>query len=309
MEVASSKLERLRNLVPSSSTISETRFAYILLIPLAVFLLGVVGFPVVYSIWLSLHEIRLGRGAWQFIGLDQYIRAYSDPMFWDSVKLTVIYTVATTVLTFLIAIFGALVLNEEFRGRKTLIVLTILPWALSTYATAVLWKYIYSIQVGLISAVTGLFNIADKPDLLSPWLAIYSVAVAHSWQMAPFGIYFLLASLQVIPPDMYKVARVDGLGAIARFRHVTMPYLRGAIMAMIVLVVLAAARIFDIIYFITNGGPSNQSTTTTFYIYMQTFRAFDIGYGSAISTLLLLGIIIMMSFYFLVLLRQQRMSE
>jgi ABC-type sugar transport system permease subunit len=264
---------------------------------------------VVYSIWLSLHRIRLGRGAWQFTGLDQYLRAYSDPMFWDSVKLTLIYTATTTVLTFLIAMFGALVLNEKFRGRKTLIVLTILPWALSTYATAVLWKYIYSIQLGLISAVTGNLNIeVTPPDLLSPDLAIYSVAIAHSWQMAPFGIYFLLASLQVIPPDMYKVARVDGLGTIARFRHVTMPYLRGAVMAMVVLVVLAAARVFDIIYFITNGGPSNMSTTTTFYIYLQTFRAFDIGYGSAISTLLLLGIVVMMAVYFLVFLRQQRRS-
>jgi ABC-type sugar transport system permease subunit len=228
-------------------------------------------------------------------------------MFFLSSKLTLIYTVATTIITFVISLMGALLLNENFRAKKLLLILTILPWALSTYATAVLWRYIYSSQVGLINAALTYVGILSKPiQFLSPEFAIFAVAIAHSWQMAPFGIYFLLASLQVIPPDLYRVARIDRLNMLGRFRHVTFPYIRSALMAMAMLIILAAVRIFDIIYFITNGGPGNASTTLTYYIYMTTFKAFDIGYGSALSTLLLIGILILMIIYFAVLLYQKK---
>lgn len=293
--------------LPSSSHLSESRFAYLLLIPLIIALVAIVGFPLLYSIWLSFHQILLGRGIWSFIGLDQYIRALGDPMFYFSGKLTLIYTAATTIITFIISLAGALLLNENFRGKKLLMMLTILPWALSTYATAVLWRYIYSAQVGLLNALLANIGIIREPiGFLSPKFAIFAVAIAHSWQMAPFGIYFLLASLQLIPPDLYRVARIDKLGLVGRFRHVTLPYIQGAMMAMAMLIILAAARIFDIIYFITNGGPSNASTTLTYYIYMTTFRAYDIGYGSALSTLLLLGILILMIIYFSILLYQKK---
>ena len=293
--------------LPSSSNLSEARFAYILLIPLVISLVVIVGFPLLYSIWLSLHQILLGRNIWRFVGFDQYIRAFSDSMFLLTGRLTIIYTVATTIVTFAISLFGALLLNENFRGKKLLLMLAILPWALSTYATAVLWRYIYSSQVGLLNAVfTNLGIISEPIQFLSPEFAIFAVAIAHAWQMAPFGIYFLLASLQLIPPDLYRVARIDRLGVIGQFRHVTLPYIQGAMMAMAMLIILAAARIFDIIYFITNGGPGNASTTLTFYIYITTFRAYDIGYGSALSALLLIGILIIMVVYFSILVYQKK---
>jgi len=295
------------NWLPSSSNLSEAQFAYFLLIPLIISLVAILGFPLLYSVWLSFHQILLGRGAWTFVGFDQYTRALSDPMFINSGKLTIIYTAATTLITFVISLSGALLLNENFRGKKLLLILTILPWALSTYATAVLWRYMYSSQVGLINAVFVNIGIISEPiNFLSPEFAIFAIAIAHAWQMAPFGIYFLLASLQLIPPDLYRVARIDRLGMMGRFRHVTFPYIQGAMMAMAMLIILAAARIFDIIYFITYGGPGTTSTTLTYYIYMTTFKAYDIGYGSALSTLLLLGILILMIVYFAILLYQKK---
>lgn len=291
----------------NTSRMSEATFAYLLVAPLVLALLLLNAFPLLYSIWLSFHRIMLGRSSWQFVGAEQYTRALQDPAMWHSAWVTIQYTVATTVISFAISIGGALLLNEKFKARPILMILAILPWALSTYATAVLWRYIYSQQVGLLNALLGSLGLVNRPvSFLTDEFAIYAVAIAHAWQMAPFGIYFLLATLQVIPPDLYRVARIDRLGMLGRFRHVTLPYLMGPLLALAMLIILAAARIFDIIYFITTGGPGDASMTMTYQINVTTFKSYDIGYGSALSQFLLVLVLVAMVIYFGILMSQRK---
>lgn len=299
--------KQLRLRLPSSSRMSEAKFAYLFLVPLVIALFVLLAFPFFYSLWVSLHRVLLGRGAWQFLGLQQYARAFSDPIFWHSLRLTLLYTVITTALSFVIALGGALILNETFRGKRVVMVLVILPWAFSAYAAAVIWRYIYLREIGLINALIGAVGL-EPMTILTPAFAIPAVAIAHAWQMAPFGVYFLLATLQVIPPELYRVARVDRLGVVQRFRHVTLPYLKYPMLAIAILIVLAAARTLDVIYFITNGGPGNASFAMTFLVYNTTFKAYDFGYGAALSQLLMAIIFVPMVAYFILLLRQRKQS-
>ena len=287
---------------------TEPRFAYVFLIPLVLFLVVTVAFPLGYSFWISLNDVpfSLEPSGWYFVGLEQFSKALSSPDTRHAMSLSAIYAGATTIMCLAVSLSGALLLNETFKARRVLLLLSILPMALSTYATAVLWRYIYSQNIGMLNAVMQhLGLIQEGIQFMTPRSAIFLVAVAHTWQMAPFGLMFFLAALQVIPPDMYRVARVDRLGPFGRFRYVTLPYLQGTIMATSVLFIIASFKVFDIIYFLTTGGPGNASSTMTFHLYLQTFRAFNYGYGAALAYVLLLVLVALLIVYFVFYIRQR----
>ncbi|MFM9105641.1 MAG: carbohydrate ABC transporter permease [Chloroflexota bacterium] len=286
----------------SSSRLSEGAFAGLLTLPVIVILLAVAAYPTIYSLWMSFQNIELIFGITEPVGLANYAEALSSPDVWRSVVITLYYTLLVTVFAVAIAVGGALLLNETFRGRGFLMAVVILPWAVSLYATAVVWKYLYSPEWGLFNAIIQRLGIADSPVLfLSERGAVPALAVAHAWQIAPLGMYFVLATLQVIPEDLYKAAKMDRLGVFGRFRNVTLPYIRTPLSIVMVLITVEAARAFDIIFFMTNGGPGDASTTLTWDIYRQSFVNRDLGYGSAIGWLLVIITIIITTAYFLLL--------
>lgn len=286
---------------------SEGQFAGLLTLPVIVVLLLVVGYPTLYSLWMSFQNIDLIFGTTTAIGLGNYQEALTSPAVWHATIITLYYTLLVTVFSVLIAVGGALLLNETFKGRGFLTTLVILPWAVSLYATAIVWKYIYSPEWGLFNAVLLKLGIIDDPILfLSERGAVPALAVSHSWQIAPLGMYFVLATLQVIPEDLYKAAKVDRLGAFGRFRHVILPYIKTPLAIVTVLVTVEAARVFDIIFFMTNGGPGDASTTLTWDIYRQSFVNRDLGYGAALGWLLVILTIVITTIYFLLLFSNQR---
>jgi multiple sugar transport system permease protein len=293
----------------SSSRLSEGAFAALLTLPVIIILIGVAAYPTIYSLWMSFHDIELIFGITDPVGFANYREALSSPEVWRSLLLTLYYTLLVTIFALAIAVGGALLLNESFRGKQFLMAIVILPWAVSLYATAVVWKYLYSPEWGFFNAIIQRFGLSDEPVLfLSERGAIPSLAVAHAWQIAPLGMYFVLATLQVIPEDLYKAAKMDRLGVLGRFRHVTLPYIKTPLSIVMVLITVEAARAFDIIFFMTNGGPGDASTTLTWDIYRQSFVNRDLGYGSAIGWILVLLTIIITTAYFLLLFsnRKQR---
>lgn len=294
----------------SSSRLSEGQFAGLLTLPVIVVLLAIVGYPTAYSLWMSLHRIDQIFGKTDPVGLANYQAALTSPEFWHSTTITIYYTALVTIFAVLIAIGGALLLNETFKGRGFVMALVILPWAVSLYATAIVWKYIYSPEWGLINAVLLRLGVVKEPVLfLSERGAVPSMAVAHAWQIAPLGIYFVLATLQIIPEDLYKAAKVDRLGAWGRFRHVILPYIKIPLSIITVLTTVEAARAFDIIFFMTNGGPGDASTTLTWDIYRRSFVNRDLGSGSAIGWLLVTLTTIITTIYFILLFSNYRRKQ
>ena len=284
---------------------TDAQFAYVLIVPLLVVLTLFYAFPIGYSLWLSLNRLNLTMGAQRFVGLQQYSRALQDPVVQHAALITICYTLLVTALTLVVSLGAALVLNERFRGRTFLVAVAVLPWALSTYMAAVVWRHMVSQEYGLLNGVLySLGLIHSYIAFVTPSSALFVVAVAQTWQISPLGIYFFLAALSVIPPDLYKVGQLDRLGVFGRFQYITWPYLRTAVLIIMVIVSVEAARAFDIIYFLTQGGPGDATTTLTWQIYQTTFTAFNIGYGTAISYLLVAWILMVTSLYFLLFFRR-----
>lgn len=291
----------------SSSRLSEGQFAGLLALPVILILLLIIGYPTIYSLWMSLQDIDLIFNKTFFVGLGNYQEALSSPLFWHATTITVYYTALVTIFAMAISVGGALLLNETFKGRGFVMALVILPWAVSLYATAIVWKYIYSPDWGLFNALLLRFNIVDSPvNFLSERGAVPAMAVAHAWQIAPLGMYFVLATLQIIPQDLYKAAKVDRLNAFGRFRHVVLPYIKTPLAIVTVLVTVEAARAFDIIFFMTNGGPGDASTTLTWDIYRRSFVNRDLGSGAAVGWLLVILTFIVTTVYFILLFGNDR---
>ncbi len=291
----------------SSSRLSDGQFATLLTLPVILVLLAVVVYPTAYSIWISFHRIDLIFRRTNSVGLQNYDQALHAPAVWHAVRITIYYTALVTVCSLAISVGGALLLNERFRGRGFVMTVVILPWAVSLYATAVVWKYLYSQEWGMFDAILLKLHLVDQPvNFLSERLAVPAVAVAHAWQISPLGMYFVLATLQIIPEDLYKMAKVDRLGAVGRFRHVVFPYIKAPLLIVMVLVTVEAARVFDNIFFMTNGGPGDVSTTLTWAVYRETFVNRQIGYGAAIGWLLVVLTTTITTVYFFLLFWRRR---
>jgi multiple sugar transport system permease protein len=291
----------------SSSRLSDTQFGWLLTLPVFIGLLAIVGYPTLYSFWLSFHRVDLIFKRTEFVGWQNYQAALTSPAFAHAVSITVYYTALVTIFALAIAVGGALILNEKFRGRGLVLAIVILPWAVSLYATAIVWKFLYSPDWGLFNAVLLRLGVIDRPfNFLSERLAVPAIAIAHAWQIAPLGMYFVLATLQVIPEDLYKAAKVDRLGVWGRFRHVVFPYIKAPLLIVMVLVTVEAARVFDIIFFMTGGGPGDVSTTLTWEVYRVFYRNNQYGLGSALGWLLVLLTMIITTLYFLLLFWRRR---
>jgi multiple sugar transport system permease protein len=278
---------------------SEQTFAYLLTVPVAIVLVALVIYPTAYSLWISLWDVNFTFNTWKFVGLQNYVDAFTSFETWDSVRLTITYVLWVTFISGVVGLGGALLLNETFPGKGALIALVILPWAVSTYAAAVIWRYMYNEQFGLFNTLLLGLGLKEKPvNFLTEAWVLPAIALAHSWQFAPLGMYFMLAALQVIPPDMYKLARIDRLGILGRFYSVTFPYLKAPMFIFLVLVTAEAAKVFDIIYFLSAGGPGTASHDLVYQIYTDSFVSLRIGVGAAEAWILMILITAITLVYF-----------
>ncbi|MEV1286127.1 sugar ABC transporter permease [Micromonospora sp. NPDC049679] len=285
---------------------SEQRFAHLLTLPLAVVLFAVVIFPVLYSLYMSFTNINELTGVNSFAGIQNYIDALTSSETWTATLKTFVYVFWLTLFSGGIALFGALVLNEKFRGRGLATALVILPWAVSLYAAAVIWRYMYSQQFGMFNAILGAVGLPSDVNFITPTSALPLIALAHAWEYSPLGIYFMLATLQFIPADLYNLARTDRLSAWGRFRHVTLPYLKTPLLIFLILVTAEATKGFEIAYFISGGGPGTSSTHLVFLLYKETFVNLNLSYGAALSWILLVLVTVITLGYFWVLMRGQK---
>ncbi|MBA2598666.1 MAG: sugar ABC transporter permease [Chloroflexia bacterium] len=309
VELTPSRMDPVARRRWSSSRLSDGQFASLLTLPVIVALLAIVGYPTAYSLWTSFHRIDLIFKRNEYVGLRNYQEALTSPALAHALQITIYYTALVSIFALVIAVGGALILNEKFRGRGFVMALVILPWAVSLYATAIVWKYLYSAEWGMFNAVLLKLNLIDRPiNFLSETLAVPAVAIAHAWQIAPLGMYFVLATLQVIPEDLYKAAKVDRLNTFERFRHVVFPYIKAPLLIVMVLVTVEAARAFDVIFFMTGGGPGDVSTTLTWEVYRVFYKNNQYGQGAALGWLLVILTTIITTAYFLLLFwrRKQR---
>jgi len=267
--------------------ISDEAFAFLLIIPLIVFTSVLNVYPLLYSVWISF--LKSTRPPLVFVGFDQYAKALQDPMFVNGIFVTLHFVADSIILSVLIGLGLALLMNRAFSGLGLVRAIFLLPWAISEYATGLIWKFMYNTDIGFLNAVlsyTGLFS--ERVTWVTAGLGVETLAVAFAWHMAPLVAFFLLAGLQFIPRDLYKAAQVDGARVLRRFRSVTLPFLRYPLLIAVFLVTGSAARTLDIVFTLTRGGPSFTTSTMTNVIYIRTFQELNFSYGAALSVYLII---------------------
>lgn len=256
-------------------------------------------YPSLYAIYISFHLWYLERPelGQPFVGLANYWELITSSDFWNSIKVTSIFVTSSVASTFLVGLGLALLLNEEFRGRGIIRTVLIFPLVLTPVVVGFNWRFMYSETVGVIPYLLELIGIRVGAILGKPAPAMVAVILVDIWQWTPFMLLILLSGLQMIPREPYESAELDGATSWQKFRYITLPLLRPAILVALVMRTMDALKTFDTIWVITGGGPGSSTELLTVLGYKITFEWFRIGGGSAYAIIILLISIVIANLY------------
>ncbi|MGH2387141.1 MAG: carbohydrate ABC transporter permease [Chloroflexota bacterium] len=261
---------------------------FFMLAPAVVVLAALTLFPIGYVVYLSLTDLSANTPDGAYIGLDNYRLISSDPAFWDSLRVTGLFTAGAVMLEFLLGFGIALLLNRRLRGLGVVRTLMLLPMVMTPVIVGLTWRMLYSPTYGILDYLLSQLGLPQPDWLDTGGLALWSVVTVDVWQWTPFMFLLLTAGLHSLPTEPYEAARVDGAGRLATFRHLTLPLMRNIIIIALIFRAIDAFDTFDIIWVLTNGGPGTTTQTLTIYSYFQSFRWFNFSYGAALSVIMLL---------------------
>ncbi len=258
-------------------------------------LLGLAAFrlwPVLSALDASLYDVNLISTKRTFVGLGNYLRAFQDPELLTSVRVTIIYAVAKVSLQVAGGLALAVLVNRAGRAIWLVRSILFLPVVTSLVVASTLWLLILQPDQGLLNGLLSSVHLPRQPFLRDAGQALPSIIAMMTWKDVGLSMLFFLAGLQGIPAMYYEAARMDGAGAWQRFRHVTLPLLRGTLLFVLVIETVFALRVFAPIYVMTQGGPRGATPVIVFQIYEQAFPLNSFGYASALSVLLLFSIVV-----------------
>jgi trehalose/maltose transport system permease protein len=237
----------------------ERRAAYYMVLPSLIIILLVAFWPVVYSVWLSLHQATI-TALGPFVAFENYVEMFQNPDFLAGLRNTVIFTVVSVAMEFVIGLAIALAINQAFRGRGLVRAAVLVPWAFPTVISAVMWRLMFQDQVGVINYVANALGIISRPILSDDTLLLIGAILVDVWKTTPFMALLLLAGLQTISGDVYEAARVDGANVMQRFFRITMPLLKGTILVAVLFRTLDAYRVYDLFWALSNRELDSLST-------------------------------------------------
>jgi len=272
----------------------QTRLAWLLLLPALVAVGLVALYPLGRTIYYSFTDQQFLSGieATHWIGLENYKDLIHDTLFRDAVVLTVKFTLITVFFEFVLGMIIALTVNSGFKGRGVMRAMMLVPWAIPTVVSALMWKWMYNDIYGVINdAGVRLHLISHNVAWIAqPNTALGAAAASDIWKTTPFVALLLLAGLQVIPTELYEAARVDGASAWQQFWRITMPLLRPAILVALIFRTLDALRVFDVFYVFFGNRPDTQ--TMAIFAQDTIVGTGDVGYGSAacVAIFLIIGL-------------------
>jgi ABC-type sugar transport system permease subunit len=267
----------------------DARLARRMLLPALGAIAAVVGFPLLWMAWesLHLHDLRMPWLGRPFVGLANYRDAVVDPRFRSAMAHTVLFAAVSVTLELVGGLGLAVVMNQARRGRSALRVLVLLPWAIPTAASALVWRFIFEGQAGLLNAILIATHVLSRPHvwLVDPRLAWIPIIAADVWKTTPFVALLLLAGLQSIDQSLYDAARMDGARRWHEFVEITLPLLKPAIVVAVAFRALDAFRVFDLIYVLTGGGPGTATESVSLYTFSTLLQKLRFGYASALSVI------------------------
>jgi multiple sugar transport system permease protein len=252
-----------------------------------------VGYPICSNLVLSVQDVtvkNLAHGERNFVFLDNYIELFHDEIFQKSLWNTLIFTVGCLIVQFLIGFALAVFFNKRFTFAKPVRGLLMIPWMIPMTVTALIFKFMFSTDVGIINYLLKSAGIISENIewLTNPHTAMTAVIIANIWIGIPFNTILISTGLTTIPQDLYESASIDGANGIQQFFRITIPLLRPTIESVLVLGFIYTFKVYDLIYVMTSGGPVNSTHLLSTYSYKLSFEMFQYSKGSAVANVLLL---------------------
>jgi multiple sugar transport system permease protein len=262
----------------------EARLAYALLLPTLLVILGLVAYPFVSAVYLSLQNKPVGaRG--HFVGLANYAELFRDEVFFQTVRNTIVYTAVGVSLKFVLGLTMALILNQKRRFNNVFRMLLFVPWAVPVIIAALNWRWIFDDLSGFLN--NFLITVGLTRDIISwladPRLAMGCVIAVVVWQGTPFYAMTFLAGLQAIPHELYEAAEIDGASVVRQFVHITAPRLRTIFLTTVMLSTIWTATNLQFVLILTRGGPANRTQIFPYLAYVTALGARRLGMGAAVS--------------------------
>jgi len=277
----------------------EVRFALLLLAPCLGLIIALESFPVFFSLFLTFQSVHAGMKGltFQFAGLANWQQMFSDPALSPILVRTMYFTSLDVGLSFLVGLFVALVLNEDFWGKRFARVALILPWAIPTVVSGRMFGLIFHSGFGILNTLLIKIGLINTGIL---WLtdtrfSINTVALAQVWTHFPLLALFFLAAFETIPEELYDAAKIDGASRWHRFRHVTIPSVRNIILMMLIITTIASFKVFDMIYIMTMGYA--ETMVWYFNVFVQSFKYLYFDYGATLAYALFAAILLLTAVY------------
>ncbi|MFA7289138.1 MAG: sugar ABC transporter permease [Melioribacteraceae bacterium] len=241
-------------------------------------------FPVFFSFYLSFQNWNAFSWSGTFVGFDNYTRMVQTKEFWDVLKNTLIYTIGTVPLNMIVSLMIAYGLNQKLKGKKFLRTLFFAPVVVSPVAAALIWRWLYDPNFGLINYSLGAVGIDAINWLNDPSAAMFALIGMGVWKTFGTNMVLFAAGLNAIPESYYEAATIDGAGAWSKFWNITIPLLSPTTFFIMVMSMIGSFQVFDIVYVLTSGGPLGSTKVLVFYIYEYAFKfTGEMGYASAVS--------------------------
>ncbi len=262
------------------------RLAWLLCAPALAAMLLVAAWPMLYALWLSLfrYDLRFPDRI-EFVGLQNYLSVLGSEVWWQALFNTLVITVASVSVELVLGFAFALVMHRALVGRRLVRTALLVPYGIITVVAAMAWRFAFDPVTGFVDALPGL----DHAWLAGRWSAFFVIVQTEIWKTTPFMALLLLAGLALVPEDLLRAARVDGAGAVQRFRHITLPLMRPVILVALLFRTLDAFRIFDTVFVQTRGAQDTGTVSVVGYNTLVT--RLNLGLGSAVSVLIFLCVL------------------
>ena len=262
--------------------------AYLFIAPSLLLIVVFILEPIVQTVWMSLHDWSIGDSVHPFRGVANYAAMVHDPRFWNALKVTCGYTAAVCIGQVVLGLLLAELLRRTSWFTAVLRSAFFFPYISSLAVVGIVWKFLLDPQVGLVDGWLGSLGLTEPDWLQSTSLALPTLIVIGIWKSFGFAMIVLLAGIQGIPVYLYEAASLDGAGAWGRFRYVTLPALRPSVLFVVVIATITGLQLFDLPYVMTSGGPLFHTESIVEYLYQRGFVDFDLGYATAIASVLFL---------------------
>jgi multiple sugar transport system permease protein len=273
-------------------------YPYATILPVMLVVAVFTVYPLLYSVYLSVHENVLTRPLDNdFVGLQNFREVVGGYYFWRSLWSTAVFAAMAVAAVTLYGLGVALLLNQPgVLGSTLLKVVVLLPWAIPSVISGIIWRWIFDGDYGVLNGLLLATGVVERyvPWMSQTFTARLCMVIAHVWKQGPLAAVFLLAALQIIPAELYDAVRMDGAGRWNAFRFVTVPYLKATLALVLIYETIVAVATFDLVYVMTGGGPADATAIIGWYAYTEIFRFLNLGHGAALAIilgLLLLGLV------------------